>query len=94
MGTWNDSFEAQMLESMKRSVEEDMKEPDEEDGETSDDVEYKVDFDDSFGVSWSTYQHPPPMNPQVLGFFLKMFYFSRKQFEKSMLASNSQYFSF
>ena len=65
VGTWDDSFEARMLMSMKREVEEGMKDPEEEDGETSDDVDYQANFEDSFGASWSTYKNPPPMHPQV-----------------------------
>lgn len=75
VGTWNDSFEADMLESMKRGLEEDMRDPDDDDDDdhTSDDVDYRANFDDSFEASWSTYKNPPSMHPQVI-FFLQLFY--------------------
>ena len=68
MATLSESFEQQMLESMKRGTEEEMmKEQHQEENIASrEKTDFQDRLDDSFDTSWSsTYKIPPPMQPQV-----------------------------
>ena len=66
----SESFEREMLLSLKRATEEEMlKEQNQEKDQVIASRE-KTDFQDSFEESlntsnWSTYKMPPPMQPQV-----------------------------
>ncbi|CAK8682363.1 unnamed protein product [Clavelina lepadiformis] len=60
----NESLEAQVLADMKLGMEED-EVLDDPKRRMEEKVNYQDHFNDSLEISWSTYHHPPPMQPQA-----------------------------